>query len=60
MYHNHFTEPNWFIIVENNHAGFIPNGNISSPHIPELFDNEDAWKARCQELNIELPDDNPH
>jgi hypothetical protein len=31
----------------------LPNGNISSPHVPELFDNEDAWKERCEELGIE-------
>ena len=53
MFHKVADKQTWFIIPEISLSGMVQTGqNITSPHIPELFDNETEWQNRKDELGI--------
>jgi hypothetical protein len=55
IFHTYFEEDTWYIIYhpEGTLVGHVKEGNISTPHEVEIYDNEGTWKARLDELGIE-------
>ena len=53
------TEPVWYIALDKMHVGYLDTGQSVTTGQDELeiYEDEDAWRARLDELGYEWPED---
>ena len=53
------TEPVWYIALKGIHAGYLDTGQsvTTGQDDLEIYDNEDEWRNRLDELGYEWPEE---